>query len=128
MTYRKIFLVLFTAAAIISASRGIAVLARSTSAPAQTSSLIGLDEAVSVPGMKTTDEMIKFWQARFERDPRDFISLTFLGDAYIRKARETGDVNEYARAEAVLQKALDMHPRYEVAQAYLSTVRYVQHD
>jgi tetratricopeptide (TPR) repeat protein len=128
MTYRKIFLMLLTVAAIISASRGLSIMAQSTSSPAHTNNLIGLDESASAPGMKTTDEIIKFWQDRFERDQRDFISLTFLGDAYIRKARETGDVSEYQRADATLQKALEMHPNYEVALAYLSTVRYVQHD
>ncbi len=128
MTYRKIILMLITTLAIISGSRGLSLIKQASSSPAPVNISIGLEGPVPAPGMKTTDEMIKFWQDRFERDQRDFISLTFLGDAYIRKARETGDVSEYERADATLQKALKMHPAYEVAQAYLSTVRYVQHD
>ncbi len=37
-------------------------------------------------------------------------------------------MSEYERADATLQKALKLHPNYEVAQAYLSVVQYVKHD
>jgi tetratricopeptide (TPR) repeat protein len=128
MTYRKIIFMLIAALVIVGGSHGLSLINRDSSSPAPASISVGLEEAAPAPGMKTTDEMIKFWQARFERDPRDFISLTFLGDALIRKARETGDVSEYERADATLRKALELHPNYEVAQAYLSVVQYVKHD
>ena len=128
MTYRKIILMLIAALVIIGGSHGLSRMNRAASPSTPASVSVGLEGPVPAPGMKTTDEMIKFWQARFERDPRDFISLTFLGDAFIRKARETGDVTEYERADATLQKALKLHPNYEVAQAYLSVVQYVKHD
>src|SRR4030095_6759760 len=124
MTYRKVILMLITALAIISGSRGLSLTNQASSSPAPASASIGLEHPASAPGMKTTDELIEFWQGRFERNPRDFISLTFLGEAFIRKARETGDVSEYERADTTLQKALEMHPDYEVAEAYLSTVLY----
>jgi len=119
---------LIAALVIVGGSHGLSVIKRDLSSPPSASVSVGLDDPAPAPGMKTTDEMVKFWQARFERDPRDFISLTFLGDAFIRKARETGDVSEYERADATLQKALKLHPNYEVAQAYLSVVQYVKHD
>jgi tetratricopeptide (TPR) repeat protein len=128
MTYRKIVLMLIAALVIVGGSHGLSLINRDSSSPAPASISVGLEGPAPAPGMKTTDEMINFWQARFERDPRDFISLTFLGDAFIRKARETGDVSEYQRADATLQKALKLHPNYEVAQAYLSVVQYVKHD
>jgi len=128
MTYRKIILILIAALAIVGGSRGLSLMNQMSSLPTPASISVALDDPVSAPGMKTTDEMIELWQARFERDPRDFISLTFLGDALIRKARETGDVSEYERADVTLQKALELHPDYEVAQAYLSVVKYVKHD
>ena len=128
MTYRKIVLMLIAALAIMGGSHGLSRINRESSSPAPASISIGLEGPASAPGMKTTDEMIKLWQGRFERDPRDFISLTFLGEAFIRKARETGDVSEYERADATLRKALALHPNYEVAQAYLSVVQYVKHD
>ncbi|HLO15526.1 MAG TPA: tetratricopeptide repeat protein [Anaerolineales bacterium] len=128
MTYRKIVLMLIAALVIVGGSHGLRLINRDSSSPVPASISVGLEGPAPAPGMKTTDEMIKFWQARFERDPRDFISLTFLGDALIRKARETGDVSEYERADATLQQALKLHPNYEVAQAYLSVVQYVKHD
>jgi len=128
MTYRKIILMLIAILVIVVGSQGLARIKQVSGSPVPASVSIGLEGPAPAPGMKTTDEMIKFWQARFERDPRDFISLTFLGDAFIRKARETGDVTEYERADATLQKALKLHPNYEVAQAYLSVVQYVKHD
>jgi len=128
MTYRKIILVMIMALIIVGGSRGWSLIQRAQTAPTSANSSVGFEGSMPAPAMKTTDEMIKFWQDRFNRDPRDFISLTFLGDALIRKARETGDVSEYQRANATLQKALELHPNYEVAQAYLSVVEYVQHD
>jgi tetratricopeptide (TPR) repeat protein len=128
MTYRKIILMLIAALVIVGGSHGLSLLRRASNSSVPASVSVGMEDPAPAPGMKTTDELIKFWQARFERDPRDFISLTFLGDALIRKARETGDVSEYQRADATLQKALKLHPNYEVAQAYLSVVQYVKHD
>src|SRR5689334_14346698 len=128
MTYRKIVLMLVAAFVIVGGSQGWSLIKGNPRASAPASISVGLEGPAPAPNMKTTDEMIKFWQARFDRDPRDFISLTFLGDALIRKARETGDVSEYERADATLQKALKLHPNYEVAQAYLSVVQYVKHD
>jgi tetratricopeptide (TPR) repeat protein len=79
-------------------------------------------------GMKTTDELIAFWRGRVERNPRDFISFAYLGEAFIRKARETGDLGDYARAEIALRRAQDLDAKYEPTLAFLSTVRYMQHD
>jgi tetratricopeptide (TPR) repeat protein len=72
--------------------------------------------------------LIAFWLARTERDPRDFISLTELGRAHMRDARETGDVTAYARAEAALQRALQLNDAYAPALTHLAAVRYAQHD
>ena len=128
MAQRRIILILIATFAIVGGSYVWSFIkqARSTSAPASVT--VDLENPAPARGMKTTDELITFWRSRFERDPRDFISLTFLGEAFIRKARETGDVSEYQRADATLRKALELHPDYEVAQAYLSTVQYVKHD
>src|ERR1051325_11274395 len=100
MTYRKTLLMLIVALVIVGGSHGLALIRQDAGSSAPASISVGLEGPALAPGMKTTEELIKFWQARFERDPRDFISLTFLGDAFIRKARETGDVGEYQRADA----------------------------
>src|SRR3970040_2449233 len=57
-----------------------------------------------------TNEVIAFFQARVESDPVDFISYSKLGDAYIRQARETGDISAYQRAQTAFDKALELFP------------------
>ena len=75
-----------------------------------------------------TDEVIAFFQARIERDPSDFISYTKLGEAYIRQARETGDISAYERAEAALRGAMALRPAHLDAGAALALVLYAKHD
>ena len=53
------------------------------------------------------DGTIQFWTQRAERDPRDFVALNALGSFYIRRARLTGDVADFARARAAFQQSVD---------------------
>ena len=46
-------------------------------------------------------------KARVERNPRDFVSLAILGETHVLKARESGDLASYERAEEALQKSRD---------------------
>src|SRR6266516_950239 len=126
--YRRIVLMLVLTAAIVVGTYVLSIINPAPDAPAPASVSVGLDDPAPAPGMKTTDDLLSFWRNRFERNPRDFISLTYLGASFIRKGRETGDVGEYQRAEATLRKALEIDPDYEGAQAYLSAVQYVKHD
>jgi len=75
----------------------------------------------------STDQGIQFFQDRVQRHPRDFLSLTMLGDLHARKARETGDVTSYDRAEASLRKALELHPRSLRAKSSLAAVLCDRH-
>src|SRR6185503_17179490 len=63
----------------------------------------------------TTNAEIAFWQGRATRDPVDFVSLNQLGAAHLRRARQTGDVSEYQRADAALHAAQNaaVAPEYE---------------
>ena len=79
-------------------------------------------------GVLTTDQLIDFWFERVERNPKDYISYANLGGTFIRRARETGDVDSYSRAEAALEKALEINPNYSSAISYLATVLYAKHD
>src|SRR5262245_327602 len=47
----------------------------------------------------TTDQAIQFFQARVDKNPTDHISYRYLGEMHERKARETGDLASFARAE-----------------------------
>ncbi len=85
----------------------------------------------SVPAsstMKSTDEQIAFWQQKARRDDRDYISLTYLGQAYLQKGRETGDAAAYSRAQEVLEQALTINPNYELTLSYLGVTQIAQHD
>jgi tetratricopeptide (TPR) repeat protein len=75
----------------------------------------------------STDQGIQFFQDRVQRNPRDFLSLTMLGDLHARKGRETGDVTSYDRAEASLRKALEVHPRSLRAKSSLAAVLCDRH-
>ena len=85
-------------------------------------------ERTGATSNKTTDELILFWQNRVQNSPTDYISLTHLGNTYINKARESADLSNYDKAEESLQAALKINPTYLAAIAYLSAVRFAQHD
>jgi tetratricopeptide (TPR) repeat protein len=124
---RMVFLagaVLLIIAASYVINRGSAGSSASPSAPV---TLDG-EDATGGMGMKTTDELIAFWDGRVTRAPRDFISMTFLAGSIMHKARETGDIAQYQRAETTINQALAIDPDYEGAQAYLAAVRYTEHD
>lgn len=130
MGQRKVILLIIFSLATIATSYVLAnkEVASSLASPSTTISL-GVDNISPAPHTaKTTDELITFWHNRFERDPRDYISLTYLGQAYINKARETGDASFYTQAEAALQQALALNANYETGLAFLATVFFAQHN
>ncbi|HEU0247314.1 MAG TPA: tetratricopeptide repeat protein [Gaiellaceae bacterium] len=74
------------------------------------------------------DSQIGFWSKRAAGNASAYIDLTYLGQAFARKARETGDVGFYLRAEEALRRALRSNPKYVQATAALSTVLFSLHD
>lgn len=94
-------------------------------------------EQISIPvesfpaashAMKSSDEQIAFWQQKVQRDDRDYISLTYLGQAYLQKGRETGDAAAYSRAQTALEQALTINPNYELTLAFLGVTQIAQHN
>jgi tetratricopeptide (TPR) repeat protein len=75
----------------------------------------------------TTDQAIRLFQERAERDPRDFVSLAILGEAHALKARESGDPAGYMRAEDALRRSLLQLPRYARAKTSLGLVLCNRH-
>ena len=57
-----------------------------------------------------TNAVVRFFEERVKRDPHDFVSYNRLADAYVQRARQTGDVADYSRAEAALEASLDALP------------------
>ena len=117
---------------------GLGVTLLSISAVVAALSVLGRDEgghrAATVAPQSAmqagavTNEVIAFFQGRVERDPVDFISYTKLGEAYMRQARETGDISAYQRAEVAFDKARELFPDHLEAQAGLASVRFSLHD
>jgi tetratricopeptide (TPR) repeat protein len=68
----------------------------------------GADDVVAQA--RETDLNIQFFQSRVARRPDDFLSYGKLGEAYIQKARETGDITYYDLAEGALKRSLELRP------------------
>lgn len=79
-------------------------------------------------GIPPVSKAIETFQERIRQDSGDGVSYTLLGEAYIRQARETGDLSAYQRAETALSRALEILPGYAPAGSLLATVYYSQHD
>jgi len=75
----------------------------------------------------STDEVIALFEARVLRNPRDFLSYRYLGEALERKARDEDDLESYAKAEAAFRKAIELLPNYARAQAGLAAVLCSRH-
>ncbi len=76
----------------------------------------------------TSDRGIQIYQWMIRRNPGDARAYYRLGDAYIQKARVTGDVGYLDLAEKALGKALDIYPHYGDASRHLAFVLYSRHD
>jgi tetratricopeptide (TPR) repeat protein len=75
-----------------------------------------------------TDQTIAFYQRALQRNSLDVRTYCGLGDAYSRKARESGDVTYFHLAEQALRKALQLRPQYSEALRHLAFVLYARHD
>ena len=75
-----------------------------------------------------TDTQIAYHQQLLTRNPRNAKAFLGLGDALIRKARETGDPSYFYRAEEALKKSLDLAPQNSGAVRHLAYVFYSRHE
>jgi len=84
--------------------------------------------AVTAAQSTTADNHIAYYERLLQRNPRDARTYHRLGDAFIRKARETGDLTDFARAETALRKALALAPGNAGALRHLAYVFYSRHE
>ncbi len=127
MTARRATFLILTALFIIVGSYAFTA-GRAPAAWQEPTDASALDAALGGDGQIDTNQLIVFWRERVERDPRDYLSMTFLGQTFLRKARESGDTGNFARAEAALQSALAINPNYENTLAYMAVLRHTQHN
>jgi len=74
------------------------------------------------------DQAIRLQQQRLRRNPYDAASYHRLGDAYIQKARETGDMSYFNLAERALKKSIEIAPANAGAVRHLAFVYSSRHD
>ena len=82
----------------------------------------------SVAQESKTDSQISYYQQLLRRNPRSANAYLGLGDALIRKARESGDPSYFNRAEDALKKTLQLAPPHAGAQRHLAYVYYSRHE
>jgi tetratricopeptide (TPR) repeat protein len=75
-----------------------------------------------------TDRMIAIYQRLAAARPQDAEIYYRLGDAYVEKGRETGDVAYYGLAAQALRKSLQIDPTLAPAYRHLALVAYTLHD
>jgi tetratricopeptide (TPR) repeat protein len=75
-----------------------------------------------------TDNQIRYHQQLLRRNPRSASAYLGLGDALIRKARESGDPSYFSRAEDALKKTLQIAPQNAGALRHLAYVYYSRHE
>lgn len=74
------------------------------------------------------DRAIALAQRKLKRHAHDPTAYLYLGDSYIQKARESGDLSYYDRAEQVFRKALDLAPGHSGVVRHLAYIFSVRHD
>lgn len=77
---------------------------------------------------RNTDSQIGYYQRLLKRNPQSAKAYYGLGDALIRKARESGDPSYFNRAEAALKKSLELAPDNPGAVRHLAYVFYSRHE
>jgi tetratricopeptide (TPR) repeat protein len=75
-----------------------------------------------------TDNHITYYQRLLQRNTLNPRAYYGLGDALIRKARETGDPSYFNRAEEALKKSLEINPNNAGALRHLAYVFYSRHE
>lgn len=75
-----------------------------------------------------TDNQVAYYQQLIKRNSRNAKAFYGLGDALIRKARETGDPAYFNRAEEALRKSLEVAPQNAGVIRHLAYVFYSRHE
>ena len=89
--------------------------------------LLALGPAAAETGDTPADARVRASQLLLRRNPLDARAFHRLGDAYIQKARETGDAKYFALAEEALRKSLAIAPQSSGALRHLAYVLYSRH-
>jgi tetratricopeptide (TPR) repeat protein len=88
---------------------------------------VGADQAAAAAAPRSAITQL---QVRLNRLPKDWMSWSSLGLAYLEQARATADPNQYPLAEQAFQKSLAVHPATDNAPALtgLGALAAAKHD
>lgn len=75
-----------------------------------------------------TDNKIKFYRSRIKLEPYDCPNYNKLGEAYIQKARETGDTAYYDKAEGAVKQASELYPESYASVVFLGQINSAKHN
>lgn len=89
--------------------------------------LVGLRPGSPLAQSTTLDRTILRYQQMLLRHPDDARTYFRLGDAYVQKARETGDITYVDLAEKALRKCLEIAPDHSGAVRHLAYALYTRH-
>jgi tetratricopeptide (TPR) repeat protein len=91
-------------------------------------SVFGLAADFSLAQQTRTDNQIAYYQELLKQNSQNAKAYYGLGDALIRKARETGDASYFNRAEDALKKSLEIAPHNGGVMRHLAYVFYSRHE
>jgi tetratricopeptide (TPR) repeat protein len=95
--------------------------------------IVGVSLALGVPSDRVwaqftaADQAITRAQRLLQRNSRDATVYYRLGDAYLQRGRETGDIVYVDLAEKALQKCLEIAPDHSGAARHLAYAMYIRH-
>lgn len=95
------------------------------SVPVADTSFSPVPSNLLTPRPTGTERIIQTMQSRVARNPKEAGAYSRLGAAFLQRARETGDVEDYQLAEQSLKRSLDMTSMDLSATAPLSTMAEV---
>jgi len=75
----------------------------------------------------TTDQAIQLFESKVAKNPDDFMSHRYLGRLYERKAKESGAISHYEKAEAALKRSLQLLPDAPRTEADLAAILCARH-
>jgi len=93
----------------------------------QPGSTPAVDQAPGRPHLDELERLIRAYGSQTVETP-NATGLAFLGRLELERARLTGDVGSFSRAELALTNAYDLAPRDAEVGTLLATVRFTTHD
>jgi len=90
--------------------------------------IVSLSPQLAWTASSASDRAITQSQFKIRRNPNNPVAYYQLGDAYIQKARESGDNSYFDLAEQALRKSLSLNPQQRGVRRHLAHVLASRHD